>query len=682
MENSQIPVPSARADAASANCPADGVDGEEVRSFVFERDAAPVAAAFVVLFLVGFALALAISGTVVPDTQLYFAKNELDLGVRMRVLGAAAGLGLFTSWLGIALVGVRTVDGRARLSGWARFLAPLLVTPALMPLLSRPTWEPFSLMFLVSVAALGFALERLLRQSLKSIPPELGRLGTHLSVPRKLTAPLSAMLLGACVLYYFFHVGQLTQISHQKLQTMSSDLAEFDNLFFNALHGHPFRAPAIDGDLRNWGALKVHAEFGLYSLLPLYALKPGAATLLWIQTGLIAVTAVPIYLLGRARLGPLSGLLFGASYLLLPAVECPNFYDFHFTPLGMFWVAWLLYFVSEQVSGNRRASVRFGTFITFAFALVSREDMAIGLAALGLLLFFHGKLVRLGLTLFAVAATYFGVMKFAVMPAFGTMWFDTVYEDLKAPGGKGFGAVTLTLLTNPIYSLRTLLIEPKFLYALHMTVPVAALWLRRPVLWLAIIPGFVSTLLVTNRLPMYEVSFQYTYLWVPYIMAASVWGLSLLALEGRPRQLAATAALTVSVLLCGHQFGVLLGGSSIRGGLREKTFEQSAPERARLQSLESLIARIPQEASVAASESEGPHVSTRLVMYSLKYTLGENTDYVLVGDAGIPSERQHLVEALRSGRYGLEAQNSDFCLFRRGGTELPDAVRGRYLGRR
>src|SRR5690606_39263397 len=135
-------------------------------------------------------------------------------------------------------------------------------------------------------------------------------------------------------------VGTLTNISHLKMATMSSDLAEFDNLFFNALHGHPFRAPAIEGDLENWSALKVHAEFGLWMLLPFYAIAPGPEALLWIQTAVVAFTAVPIFLLGRSSVGPWGGVVFVAAYLAMPAVQRPNFYDFHFTPLGMFFVAW------------------------------------------------------------------------------------------------------------------------------------------------------------------------------------------------------------------------------------------------------------------------------------------------------------------------------------------------------
>src|SRR5690606_33908643 len=103
-------------------------------------------------------------------------------------------------------------------------------------------------------------------------------------------------------LFYFCRIGPLTIISHEKMATMSSDLAEYDNLFFNALHGHPFRSPAIAAMLKDFSSLQGHAEFCLYLLLPFYAISPGAHALLWIQTALVAFAAVPLYLLARARL--------------------------------------------------------------------------------------------------------------------------------------------------------------------------------------------------------------------------------------------------------------------------------------------------------------------------------------------------------------------------------------------
>src|SRR5262249_50282555 len=151
--------------------------------------------------------------------------------------------------------------------------------------------------------------------------------------------------------------------------------------------------------------------------------------------------AIPVYLFARRRIGAVAGVAFAIAYLLLPAVERPNFYDYHFTPFGMLLVAWLIYAVDVYVSQeNPQPRHKVGLGVAFALALLAREDISIGVCVLGVFVALSGANVRLGVLMAALAGAYFAVMKFGVMPRFGTMWFDTIYDDIKAPGAKGFGA--------------------------------------------------------------------------------------------------------------------------------------------------------------------------------------------------------------------------------------------------
>ena len=442
------------------------------------------------------------------------------------------------------------------------------------------------------MACVTLVFERLLRLSVSQWPAALREAHFAAGLPKRARQllPLSFVLLAAGT--YFLVVSRYTIVSHTRMATMSSDLAEFDNLFFNALHGHPFRSPAIEGELQNWSALKVHAEFGLYMLLPFYALHPGPEALLVIQTGIIALTAVPVYLFAKRRIGSAGAVVFALAFLLFPAVQRPNFYDFHFTPFGMLLVAWLIYAVDVYVHRDAPAlKHKLGLGLVFALSLLAREDISIGVCVLGVFVALSGANVRLGMLMAATAGAYFAIVKFGVMPRFGTMWFDAIYEDIKAPGAKGFGAAVITLLTNPVFVLRTLFTEPKFLYFMHMTVPLAALWLRRPSLLVAVVPGFFSTLLVTNRPPMVLSAFQYTYLWVPYVVAASILAVSLMTkgvseLEGKSRRWAALSALALAALACSFQYGALLGSDGILGGFYERKFVATKSEVARVEQLE------------------------------------------------------------------------------------------------
>ncbi len=596
----------------------------------------------------------------------FFVGNRLPLRARLWVLGIA-GLGAGLAAL-VVLLGTRSQeDPNATRLRIAKLTAPLVVSCFVPVLFQQEAWSGKELAFLAFTLALGLGLERLVRLCVEAAEPKVGwRFLTEgwfwgRRLPRRLLGGVPLVLTATLAIAYAYRVGVLTNVSHLKMATMSSDLAEYDNLFFNALHGHPFRSPAIAGHLEDFSTLQGHAEFGLYLLLPFYAISPGAHALLWIQSALVGLTAIPVFLLGRTRLGSLGGLCFAVAFLMAPAVQQPNFYDFHFTALGMHFIAWLLYFTATLAQAPRSRWRRAALYAVLGLAFLCREDMSIGTAVLGAFLVLTGTLVRDGVVIAILSGIYFVTMKFGVMPLFGRWWFDTMYEDVKAEGAHGFGAVILTVLSNPSFTLRTMLTEPKLLYVLHMTVPVLALWLRRPLFWLAFLPGLVSTLLVTNRPPMYMASFQYTYFWVPYVFAASM-----LATHRDSRRWGVLVALVITAATLSYQLGAFPAGDGIMGGFSRKTFAVTPADETRYAQLRSIIARIPPEATVAATEAEGPHVSSRLIMYSLKYTLGKDPEYLLVGLSRLGGEVAHIRQALESGKYGVVAQEGPFILAKRG----------------
>jgi len=625
-------------------------------------------------------LSLGLGQLVLPGGPAAFvAQNQLQLAERLLLLGASWLIGLGVA-IGLLVLAARSTDSEAARRSAQGFFAPLTLSALLPALFVRQVWEGRDIAYLAYALVLGISLERLLRPSLELLQtaPVIQRALSWLQGARgQVTVRWSTrIVLGALVLYYFFRIGRLTNVSHYKFSTSSSDLAEYDNLFFNALHGHPMRSPAVAAYMEDWSNLQNHAELCVYLLLPLYALSPGAHALLWIQSGLVALTAVPIYLLGSSRLGRPAGLVLATVFLCMPAVQQPNFFDFHFTCAAMFFVAWLLYCLEVLSKRPQARLARVGLYVSMACALSCREDIGIGIVVLGVFLLLSGKLVREGITLALLGGTYFVAMKFGIMPLFGTWWFDNMYEDLKSAGVGGFGSIVVSLLSNQAFVIKTLMTEPKTLYLLHMIVPVLGLWLRRPLLLMAVLPGFVATLLVTNRPPLFQASFQYTYLWVAYVLGASI-------LAIRPRAKWATLMpLLVVALSLDVQKGLLLGGERILGGFGMKTFEVTPADEKRMQHFREIVKQIPKNASLATTEVEGPHLSARLVMFSLKYSLGHEPEYLLVSNPGIRGEAVHVREALESGKYGVIAHEGPYTLVKRGASTKRNSSLLRRVGGR
>jgi uncharacterized membrane protein len=265
---------------------------------------------------------------------------------------------------------------------------------------------------------------------------------------------------------------------------------------------------------------------------------------------------------------------------------------------------------------------------------------------------------------------WFVILKFVIMPLGGSWWFAGIYKDLQPPGTAGYGPVVQTILINPPYLLKTLLSEEKLIYFLHMMGPVALLPLRRMALLILAIPGFAFSLLTTGYAPTLSIAFQYTCHSIPYIFAASVLMLRVLSRgeAGHLKRRAALGAVALAVASHSYVFGAVLQHETFIGGFSKIEFSMTPAERQRYQTVVRMNARIPKEASVAASENLVPHVAARKNVFTLKDGAPADADYVLLHGAMVHADasRSALNTMFSRDDYGLLAQGDDIYLFKRG----------------
>ncbi|MBC8131508.1 MAG: hypothetical protein H7X95_00895, partial [Deltaproteobacteria bacterium] len=131
---------------------------------------------------------------------------------------------------------------------------------------------------------------------------------------------------------------------------------------------------------------------------------------------------------------------------------------------------------------------------------------------------------------------------------------------------------------------------------------------------------------------------------------------------------AALATMAVAMLAHSYNFGALLQHQMFVGGFSRIEFKMSMEDRRRYAELKELLAMIPKNASVAATEQETAHVSTRKTVYPLRVPPGP-VDYLLVGRSHVGDlSRASLNAALANPtEYGLLAERADeLFLFKRG----------------
>jgi uncharacterized membrane protein len=342
---------------------------------------------------------------------------------------------------------------------------------------------------------------------------------------------------------------------------------------------------------------------------------------------------------------------------LYPPLHGANFYDFHFQPLGATFVLLTIDFLEERRT--------IAAIITLIIALGCREDISLGLACFGFYLALEGTRFRLGLILAAVSVVWFVIVKFMVMPHFGVYWFADIYKELFPADEQSYGGVLQTLLSNPWYVFRTLLTADKLRYALQVMAPLAFLSLRRPLLWIILIPGCFFTLLTTAYPATTSIAFQYSCHFIPYVFYAAISVLAALRTGSpRPRYLAALGTLVVATLLATIQWGAIPPRDDFHAGFSTVRFAPlSVADRTLAQELAELAATVPASASLAVSEAELPHVAHRRECYTLRYGY-DGADYILYARGSGRNGADKAAEALRSKRYVELASRSQVVLLK------------------
>ncbi len=581
----------------------------------------------------------------------------------------ALGVGFAPVLVGALLLAWKRERALPLLRRGVRLAAPLLLACALPALFNWQLAQQRPIAYLIVLGGYGLVLEQLLRVSFGELA--FMRAAPSFSSPLPLldklskAASVSTVLLAAAG--YAAYMSFYTIRHHRNFGTTAFDLGIYDNLLFNTIHGRFFDATVLYGPGK-FNSLSGHAEYAMVLFAPLYALKPGAETLLLIQAVCFGGAAIPLYMFARTLLGRLSSTLLALAYLLFAPLHGPQFYDFHWLPLCIPFYFFLFYAISARK--NWLAVL----MILILFAI--REDIAIGLACLGTFLFVTGTRVRFGAVLAIVSAAWFGINKFGIMPWAGSWWFENMYSELFADGRPSYGNVIKTLISNPFFALSTFVRGPKLTYLLHMFAPLVFLPVRRLPFLFLFLPGTFLTLMTTGYWPTLSIAFQYTSNWIPFAFGAAAVCLHLMGRgpQGKLRVAAAMGALCVVVTSHSYDFGAIIQRESFTGGFGHINFDMSDPARARYADMLSVVSKIPGDASVAATEYMSPHVSARKEAYVFRYDVGP-VDYIFISDNEVvPDLRRALTDKFKKETYGLYAKGKDeFYLFKRN-YESPDTA--------
>lgn len=606
----------------------------------------------------------------------YVRENDVEPGKRRAMLLFLAG-GLVVPMLASAvylLVRRRRIQSAAvQLESLAWRLSPLCLT-AFVPLLFRwQIWTGKDVEFLVLAAIVAWCSQKLFYRSLTAPEPFPWFRGPRWAALRDRAAAwgqrssrwLPWVVAIAAFVFYAAYFSFFTIRNHHNLRTAAYDMAIEDNVVYNALRGKMLKASPMFGPVGTH--VGHHATFFAFVLAPFYAISQRAETLLVIQAVLMGAAVIPLFLFAKNRLGPWPAAVFAALYIFYAPLHGANFYDFHYPPLGIGFVFWTAYLI--DVGRYRWAA------LTIVLGLSVREDIALAIFAVGAYFVLSKRRPRPGAVVALVGLVYFVTMKMIVMPAVrgGAESFDWFYKDLLPKSGiPGFSGVLATVVSNPAYTLGTLLKNKKIIYLLQVITPFAFLPCRRALGFLFAMPAVLMTIL-TSRDASYEISFQYTSHWTMAMFASSV---AILTLEKEPAapgdQLGGKRvgswllAMAFAMLATSYQHGGVLQHNTARGGFWKFQFARTEADVVRYDDLHSLIAMIPPKAKVAGTEFVLPQVSNRPDAYTVRSVGIRDAEYILFPRSIKGEDVNRIRPLLENKKFGVVAEAGEFVLAKLG----------------
>jgi len=456
-------------------------------------------------------------------------------------------------------------------------------------------------------------------------------------------------LLISVVSLYILAFSVYTLFRHWAYGTAAWDLAIFDQALWSTLHGKFFYVSFMPGH----SPFAFHTQFILILLLPIYFLFPYPETLLVLQTIILGLGAIGIYLIAQEILGNKDlALAFAVSYLLYPQLHGINRFDFHPEALATTFIIFAFYYLLKN--NYRKAYIL--SFLT----LLCKEDAAFAVFSLGLYIVvrklqagFHKSFkvsstltIReflWGLLFMVSSLIYFYIAVFYVIPHFNP------YGEF--PHWKRFGSSKF----NPVMILSNIRyqIDRKILYTVLLLIPLLFLPLLDPPFLLLATPLFAEYFLATYPLQ-YFIGYQYAYALIPFLFIASVRSLKTLIPESKHlsttivRKWASYLVLVslISTLLYSPTpYGIF--NSTMRFiVVDEEWYEPNI----RTRILDRIISLIPDNASVSTQNDILPHICHRFDVY-LGYV--EGVDYILI-DTHLPWAYDPNWSPLPNGKFSAD----------------------------
>ena len=461
---------------------------------------------------------------------------------------------------------------------------------------------------------------------------------------------------------YIIYFTTASFLRYDNFYTGRFDLGNMDQTVWNTIHGRIFQLTDPNGT-QTISRLSVHADFILVLISPLYLIWSNPKILLLLQTFVLAFGAFFIYLISKDVLkNKLISLVFALTFLLSPAIEFINLYDFHPVALASTFLLVTFYFYLKK---------KYLWFLIFAIlSALTKEELWAIVGIFGFFMLIRSikekevknnfeKILGTLLFIFGFGFSYLLIAKIIPFVKGSDHFALSYYADF----GNSPLDILKTILLNPIKTFSTLFEHTRITYISQLIGPVGFLSLLAPVFLIFAVPDLLISLL-SNNPQLHQIYYQYSASIIPFVFISAIYGSKLIVdrIKFIDYQKISIYILITSLFYL-YITGPLAGSKNANIDMFSKQLTNS-------KSISRFLSSIPKKYSIAATNNLGSHLSRRQNIYTLPIGLDKADVIVFLVDHGFSDqsifEQKRVISKLSNNpQYFLVFQDKDFFAFKK-----------------
>jgi len=485
-------------------------------------------------------------------------------------------------------------------------------------------------------------------------------------IAKKITFKKAFIAVAGLVIIYVVFFSIFSIIRLESFSPGIFDMANMEQAVWNTAHGNILKMTTY---YPYTNRLFFHVEPIMIIIAPLYLLWQDPKMLLIIQSFILGLGAIPVFLIAKEKLkNNLVALLLAGAYLLNPALHQGNITDFHPLVLAVTFILFGFYFAMKNKWGT--------SFLFFILAIFCREEIAVMVFLFGLYFFFSknkkwGTIIGLS----GLAWTLIALM--VIMPAFSETGTPLQYEKYSRFGETPLEVVKYIIL-NPLSIFELYNGLGQLNYILFLLVPLALTSIFSPALLLTGLFS-IATIFLSDNASLLAGLYQYNAPLVAPLFLSNIFGIVWLARKIK-RYSPETTILTLSIVILLISFQLIVLHQWTQLSFKSKLLTNYTPEK--IEAAREGIKLIPDQASVVTSWRLGPHVASRENLYLIDTPYRKTADYIFINrtpdipcakkwegpkfcEATFDDYQNYLEEIQGSSNYQLIFEKENILLFKR-----------------